>query len=54
MVHFMNLFEIEGDEDEQSSNQSQLIDESVVCNDVLDHKERGEGSQINDSFNISH
>ena len=54
MVHFMNLFEIEDDEDEQSCNQSQLMDKSVVCNEALDHKERGEGSQINASFNLSH
>ena len=27
MVHFMNLFEIEDDEDEQSSSLSQLIDD---------------------------
>ena len=54
MVHFMNLFEIEDDEDEQSCSQSQLMDKSVVCNEALDHKERGEGSQINASFNLSH
>ena len=26
----------------------------MVCNEALDHKERGEGSQINSSLNLSH
>ena len=30
------------------------MDKSVFCNEALDHKERGEGSQINASFNLSH
>ena len=54
MVHFMNLFEIEDDEDEQSCSQYQLMQKSMVCNEILDHKGRGEGSQINADFNLSH
>ena len=54
MVHFMNLFEIEDDEDEQSCSPSQLMDRSVVCNEELDYKERGKVSQINASLNLSH
>ena len=54
MVHFMNLFETKDDEDKKSSIQSHLMEKSVVCNEELDHKERGEGSQINSSFNLSH
>ena len=54
MVHFMNLFETEDDEDEQSSIQYQLMDKSVVCGEALDHKERGEDSQINAYFTLSH
>ena len=30
------------------------MEKSVVCNEALDHKERGEGSQINAYLNLSH
>ena len=54
MVHFMNMFEIEDDEDEQSCSPSPLMDRSVVCNKASDYKERGEGSQINTFLKFSH
>ena len=54
MVHFMNLFETEDEEEEKSSSQSQLMGEPMVCNKVLDHIERGEGSQSNSSLSHSH
>ena len=54
MENFMDFLEVEDDEDEQSCSQSQLMEKSMVCNEALDHKERGEGCQINASLNISH
>ena len=50
----MNFLEVEDDEGEQSCIQSQLMEKSVVCNEALDHKEGGEGSQISVSLNLSH
>ena len=45
---------VEDEKDEQSCSQSQHVEKSVVCNEELDYKERGKGSQINASFNLSH
>ena len=49
----MKFLEVEDDEDEQSCSQSQLMEKSVVYNEALDHKERGEVPQIEASLNIS-
>ena len=43
----MNLFETKDVQDEQTSSQSQLMGESMICNEALGHKERGRDSQIN-------
>ena len=45
---------MEDEEDEKSCIQFQLVEKSAFCNEELDHKERGEGSQINASLNLSH
>ena len=50
----MHCLEVEYEEDEQSCSQSQHVEKSVVFNEELDYKERGKGSQINASLNISH
>ena len=50
----MDFLEVEDDDDEQSCSQSQLMEKSVVFNEALDHKERGEGSQINASLKLSY
>ena len=49
----MNFLEVEDEEGEQSCIHSQHVEKSVVCNEELDYKERGKGSQINASLNIS-
>ena len=54
MENFIKLLEVEDEEDEQSCSKSQHMEKSVVSNKALDHKEIGEGSQINTSLNLSH
>ena len=50
----MNFLEVEDEEDEQLCSESQHVEKSMVCNEELDCKERGKGSQINASYNLSH
>ena len=50
----MNFLEVEDEEDEKSCSQSWHVENLVVCNEKLDYKERGKGSQIKSSLNLSH
>ena len=54
MGNFINFLEVGYEEDEQSCSQSQHVAKLVVCNEELDYKEIGKGSQINASLNLSH
>ena len=46
MGNFINFLEVGYEEDEQSCSQSQHVEKLVVCNEELDYKERGKGSQM--------
>ena len=54
MENFMNLLDVEDEHEEKSGNQFQHVEKRTIYNEELDHKERGEGSQINASLNLSH